>query len=483
MKKIIYTLSAISLLAWSCTKDFDKINENPNAPENISPQFLLSNVIWEVADRNTYDQGFILASYLVQQSASIEFERIDRYEMGSNSEYWDALYRLLADIQSMKEVDGTNEAYSAVGDVMSCFIYSQLTDMWNDVPYTEAVKAKEGNFTPKYDSQEEIYTHPQTGLLAVLKNAADVLSNTNSSISGDPMFNNNLDQWVRFANSLRVRYLMRMSNHFAQYPDLQNELQTIIDGGMIMLGNPDNAVVPYLASAPNQFPLFNASQGGYQEHRMTQTADSILKLWNDPRVAVLYKPTQASLIAGNPEYKGLQNGQSRETIASQNIDLNDISLYGVIFRDQPDGVDAQIMQYAELQFALAEAAEKGYINGSAQSYYEAGIQASFDYYNVEVPADYFMRPSVTLDGTENLNRILTQKWLALFNCGHEAWFSVRRTGMPYLKPGPDNFNNDVYPVRYFYPENEQATNSQNYQDAVQRIGGDNINSKGWWEKQ
>ncbi len=482
MKKTIYTLSLISLITWGCTKDFDKINKNPNGPENISPQFLLSNIIWEVADRNTYDQGFILASYLVQQSASVEFERIDRYEMGSNSEYWDALYRLLADIQSMKEVEGTNEAYAAVGDIMSCFIYSQLTDMWADVPYTEATQAKTGNFTPKYDSQEEIYTNPQTGLIAVLKNAADVLANTNSPISGDIMFNNDLGQWTRFANSLRVRYLMRMSKRFAQYPALQSELQSIVDGGKIMLGNPDNAVVPYLASAPNQFPLFNASQGGYQEHRMTQTADSILTLWDDPRVAVLYKPTQKSVTDGNPEYKGLLNGQSRETIASQNIDLNDISLYGAIFRDQPDGVDAQIMQYAELQFALAEAAEKGFISGSAQAYYQAGVEASFEYYDVEVPADYFSRASVMLDGTNNLNRILTQKWLALFNCGHEAWFSVRRTGIPNLKPGPDNLNGGKYPVRYFYPESEQATNSKNYQNAIQEIGGDNINSKGWWEK-
>lgn len=482
MKKIIFTLSAIGLLTWSCTKDFAKINENPNAPENISPQFLLSNVIWEVADRNTYDQGFILASYLVQQSASVEFERIDRYEMGSNSEYWDALYRLLADIQSMKEVEGTNEAFAAVGDIMSCFIYSQLTDMWTEVPYTEALGAKDGNFTPKYDTQEEIYTNPETGIIAVLKNAADVLSNTNSSISGDVMFSGNLQKWVRFANSLRVRYLMRMSKRFVQYPDLQNELQAIVDEGMLMQGNPDNAVVPYLASAPNQFPLYNASQGGYQEHRMTKTADSILTVWDDPRVAVLYKPTQASVIAGNPVYNGLLNGQSRETIAADSIDLNDISLYGSIFRDQPDGVDAQIMQFAELQFALAEASEKGFISGSAQSYYEAGIAASFDYYNVDLPSDYFTRTAVALDGSDNLNKILTQKWLALFNCGHEGWFNVRRTGMPYLKPGPDNYNNGMYPVRYFYPESEQATNNKNYQAAVARIGGNNINSKGWWEE-
>ena len=66
--------------------------------------------------------------------------------------------------------------------------------------------------------------------------------------------------------------------------------------------------------------------------------------------------------------------------------------------------------------------------------------------------------------------------------GHEAWFNIRRTGIPALTPGPDNFNEDKYPVRYLYPESEQAANKDNYEAAAARIGGNNINSKNWWEK-
>ena len=108
--------------------------------------------------------------------------------------------------------------------------------------------------------------------------------------------------------------------------------------------------------------------------------------------------------------------------------------------------------------------------------------ASFDYYGVNMPADYLTQATVALDGSEDLTRILTQKWLSLINCGHEAWFNIRRTGIPILEPGPDNLNDGQYPVRYLYPESEQATNSANYAEAASRIGGDNINSKGWWEK-
>ncbi|HCB44834.1 MAG TPA: SusD/RagB family nutrient-binding outer membrane lipoprotein, partial [Algoriphagus sp.] len=173
---------------------------------------------------------------------------------------------------------------------------------------------------------------------------------------------------------------------------------------------------------------------------------------------------------------------NRETINERGIQLNDISLFGAVFRDVPNGVDGQFMQYAELQFALAEAVARGYIQGDMKAYYEKGVRASFAYWKVPVPADYFQRDNVSLDTGNALTKILTQKWLALINNGHEAWFNVRRTGIPALKPGPDNLNEGRYPVRYLYPESEQAVNKSNYDEAAARMGGDNINSKVWWEK-
>jgi hypothetical protein len=462
----------------SCTKDFEELNTNPNSPQSVDPQFLLSNVISIAADRNTYEQGFRLSNYLAQFSASVEFERIDRYEMGSNSGYWNTIYRLQSDIRTMKESPASNEAYQAVGDIMSSYLYSQLTDMWGDVPYTDAVKALDGTYSPKYSTQQEIYTNPQTGILAVLKRSAETLEKTNSSVSGDVMFNGNLNKWVRFANSLRFRYLLRISNKLTDF----SEMKALAASGKIMQSNADNALVPYLAAAPNQWQMSLAALGLYQEHRMTKTVDSVLSLWQDPRVAVLYKPTQKSVQDGKPTYKGLLNGQDRETIGEKNIGLNDISLFGTIFRDVPNGVNAQFMQYSELQFALAEAAQKGYINGNVKEYYENGVQASFAYYKTVVPADYFTRPSIALNGNNDRTKILTQKWLSLIGIGHEAWFEIRRTGIPAVKPGPNNLNEGRYPVRYTYPESEQATNSVNYKEAAQRIGGDDINSKSWWDK-
>ena len=477
MKTRIFLSFFALVIVVSCTNDFDEINQNPNAPENVAPQFLLANVISVVANQNTYEQGFRRSNYLAQFAASVEFERIDRYEMGTNSSYWNTLYQLLNDLESMRNSSMSNEAYGALADILSSYLFSQLTDMWGSVPYSEAINAQNGIVQPNYDTQAFIYTDPEHGILTKLEEAVSILKATDQSIQGDVMYGGNKNRWVRFANSLRVRYYIRIGKRLSDFSALQN----LVDSEVFMESNADNAVLPYLGAIPNQFPMSQAALGLYQEHRMTTTVDSILKLWNDPRIKVLYKPTQKSMLDGSPEYRGLQNGQNRETISDKGIDLNDISLFGAVFRDVPDGVDAQFMQYAELQFALAEATERGWINGAVNDYYENGIRASFDYYGVDLPEGYLEQPSVKLNGEDHLTKILTQKWLSLHTNGHEAWFNIRRTGIPNLKPGPDNLNNNKYPVRYLYPESEQATNSENNAEAAARMGGNTINSKGWWE--
>ncbi|SOE20554.1 Starch-binding associating with outer membrane [Spirosomataceae bacterium TFI 002] len=478
MKNIAYIFFAYLVLGVSCTGDFAKLNENPNAPQQVDPQFLLTNVISEAANRSSYEQGFRLANYLSQFAASVEFERIDRYEMGSNSGYWTVIYRMLSDLRSVKELSGNNEAYKAVASIMESYLYSQLTDMWGDVPYLEAVKALDDQFTPKYDSQKEIYTNPETGILAVLKKSAATLETTNDAIRGDVMFNNDLSKWVRFANSLRFRYLLRISNKISDF----SEMKALANSGKLINSNSQNAEVKYLSAAPNQWPMSQASLGLYQEHRMTKTVEATLKSWNDPRMKVLYKPTQQSITEGAPAYVGLENGQDRETISAKGINLNNVSLFGAMFRDVPDGVSAQFISYAEVQFALAEAAKRGFIEGNAEQFYNNGVAASFEYYKVALPSDYFENPAVALDGSNDLTKILTQKWLALINVGHEAWFEIRRTGIPAIKAGPDNLNNDMLPVRYLYPESEQATNSANYKSSLAIQGPDDINTKVWWEK-
>lgn len=358
---------------------------------------------------------------------------------------------------------------------MKANLAALLTDLYGDVPYSEAVQGRTNKiFTPAYDKQEVIYTG-KGGILELLRNAGQILEKSKDPLNGDILYNGNLDKWVRFANSLRVRYLMRISKKVNVAPELQN----IVTQNKLITGNSTSAVIPFLASAPNQWFIFNEREGRYADVRMSKTIDSVFHALDDPRMAVYFKPTEATKNSPAKEYAGLPNGLS---LANQNaFNLNKISTVGALFRDVPDGVDAYLMQYSELQFLLAEAALKGYISGSAATYYQAGIQASFDYFNTPVPANYFDRVNIKFNGTDDLQKIMTQKWLAHFMNGYEAWLDIRRTGFPKLKVAQDNLNNNVYPVRFHYPESEQAANPEKYQAALVQAGPDTYNRKGWWE--
>jgi hypothetical protein len=473
MKKLILTFTGISLLLISCEKLVD-INNNPNSPENANPQFLLSNALSEASDNQAY-WGWHAGNFLSQHTSNLEFLPVDRYDLGNNEGLWNETYRLMNDLQDISQSEEGNDSYTAVAYILKAHQASLLTDLWTDVPYADALKGEsEENFTPAYNTQQEIYTS-SGGILDLLEKSVDILTTSTGVIEGDIMFAGDKDSWIKFANSLRIRYLLRISAK----QSVNIEMQSIVDDGMIFLDNSDNAEVPYLSSAPNQWTIFNEREGRYVDVRMSTSAETILTSLNDPRMEVYYKPTVNSN-GGTLAYTGIPNGLSRD---NQNAyDLNDVSLLGSFLRDQPDGVKASFMTYAELQFCLAEAASKGIISGMPTTYYNSAIQASFDYYNVTAPAGYFSTTAVLLDGTNDIEKIMTQKWIASFMNGYEAWIDIRRTGYPTLTVAQDNINNNVYPVRYVYPTTEQAVNGSNYSTAVTNIGGDNYNSKGWWEQ-
>jgi hypothetical protein len=470
MRKMITFILVVGA-SLSCRK-FDEANINQNAPEEVNPQFLLSNVLAEASDNQSY-WGWHAGNLLSQHSANLEFLPVDRYNLGSNEGLWTETYRLMKDLTDVKNSEEGNEAYSAIADILTLHQASLLTDLWTNVPYSEALQAQEGNFTPVFDPQEDIYT-ATGGILDRLESAITVLQSTQVSVEGDLMYQGDYSKWIMFANSLRVRYLIRISDKV----NVSTDLQQIVDDGLIFQSINDEAVVPYLSSSPNQWVIFTEREGRYVDVRMSETAEDILTPLNDPRMEHYYKATSNST-PGNEQYLGIPNGLSRE---SQNdYDLNAISLMGYYLRDEPDAVKASFMTYAELQFCLAEAAQKGLISGSASNYYDAGIQGSFDHLGLNLPMGYLAQVNVILDGTSDLERIMTQKWIASFMNGYEAWFDFRRTGFPDLPMPEDNLNNDVFPVRYAYPSTEQAVNGANYSEAVGAIGGDDYNSLGWWE--
>ena len=462
------------VLLLGCTDDFEEINSNPNQPEEVSADLLLPRVInFAVNDvaLEAWNQGNIVA----QLTAKINFTDFDRYLWGTNSDLWETLYGNLRDVNNILDIaeETNNPNYTATALVMRAWMFSILTDNWGDVPYTEATRAKsDGIIQPVYDQQEQIYD----GILSDLEQANSIIQLSGNSIGGDILFEGDMLKWKKLANSLRIRALMRISKR----RDVGPAIQSIIDSQPIFESNLDNAVMEYLPAQPNTWPVHTFRVGSFDEYRLSLTIEGVLRDLDDPRMFTWFRPTDNP--SDDPDlFAGMPNGLSENNASNYNGGAANVSRCGPILYEEPNAVDAIIMQYAELQFILAEAAQKGWITGNAQDYYENGVRASFNYWNVTMPDDYLTRDGVAYDG--DLETIMTQKWLASFLVGFEAWYDYRRTGLPtFIIPGPDNVNNDVVPVRFFYPGDQQTLNTANYEAAVARQGPDDINTKVWWER-
>jgi len=488
----------------SCTKDFRETNTNNNNPTSVTPDLLLSGVIRNMMNQQVSD-AWGIGNLVAQYHAKIQFVNEDRYLWNEQNGVWSSVYgnnRNLQNILVAVEKD-TKSPYLGVGLILKSWMFSLATDAYGDVPYKEAGKAKtDGAYLPAYDTQEEIYT----GILADLKRANELLATSSTNLQGDILFGGgvaSIIKWRKLANSLRLRLLMRISKK----KNVNADMQVIVGDAAnnpIFTGNADNAELKYFASAPNQFPLYGSRVGSFDEIRVSKTLSDRLTALGDTRLNIFGRPSQSSVTGGTPKVEGIPNGLNDVAALNFNGGPQGVSRVGYTFAclvcndpgqavADPSAPRAILMNYAELQFILAEAREKGMITtGSAVEYYNNGIASNFNYWkalvpvqynvNVNMPADYLTKPAVVYAGTqaEKLSKIALQKWIALYFNGLEAWFDWRRTGMPEIIPGAGNLNGNKVPVRYIYPLSEQSLNGPNRQKAVAAQGGtDNLNTKMW----
>lgn len=487
---LVFTL----VLMNGCTGDFEEINRNPNAPEKVTPDLLLTGVERDMIG-TVLGETWGIGNTVMQHTAKNQFVNEDRYLWGELNSIWNAVFDNMRDVQSMIELGeaGNELQYKGVGLVLRAWMFSLATDCYGDIPYSEAIQAKAGGiYYPKYDSQEEIYA----GILADLEEANDILKEA-FNVKGDLIYGGDVKKWRKLANSLRIRYLMRISDRV----DVSDELQAIVSDpanapifeGNASSWNKDNATYTYLPTAPDQFPLFSARSGSFNEFRASKTMMDKLLALDDERYKIFFRPTpetEATATTDDDDYVGLPNGLDDEGALEYNGGPQFQSRIGKFFyEDAITTTGLQIakgvvMTFAELQFLLAEARERGLITeGDAGVYYSNGIQASFSYYGLTVPTGYMNQADVEYAGTldEKLEKIGTQKWIAFYYQGLESWFDWRRTGYPSLTPAVDNQNEDRIPVRFIYPIIEQSLNSAGRAAAVARQGADNINTRVWWD--
>lgn len=480
MKKILYIITTLVLLATSsCTKDFEEINTNPNAPNSVQPSLLLRQVIYNFGENMSYE-GFVAGDLLSQHRTALDFNLFDRHalkspQLGGNP--WPVFYKNLRDneiILKKSRQTSTLKVYEGPALILKAYMAAGLTDLFGDVPYFTAFNGTEGEVTPTYDSQQSIYLN-ENGILDNLDKGILAIQNYNDAIplQGDILYNGNLQSWIRFAKSLKIKYLIRI----AAKVDVSAQLQTLYNEGNYITTNAQNAIFNFTNTAPNSFRLAQLRVGDFNNFVLSETMEDILVNLNDTRMNKLFRPFSNST---SGQYNGLLNGINS---ASTSVVLANYSLAGTIFREDTSTLDANFLTAWEVQFALAEAAEKGLIIADGQMLYENGVTLAFQYWNTPLPTTYLTGPAAyNAFGSSPMKQIITQKWIANIINGYEGWVEYRRTGFPELRTISASLNNNLIPVRMPYPAEEEALNRENYTIAATATDNNSINFPVWWDE-
>jgi hypothetical protein len=477
-RKIRITVSAfMALCIGACTSDFDKVNTDPTlvTEEIIKPSMLLTSVL-KYSVFSTYNLSIVAeySGYYSNGASGSIFQNANWYD--PFNEYYRNYLINTAEIVRLTAKDPKLVNQNAIARIWKAWLFAQMTDLYGDVPYFEAVQKVENVINqPKYDTQQEIYKD----LLKELKESAAALNpdpTLPSFGAADILMQGNVDKWRKFANSLRLRLAMRV--RYADETLAKQHIAEVITAPLI----DDNALNVVLTTingsdTRNRNPLWNDPLNSYPQS-VSFTVTETLKMLKDPRLTIFVVPATDSVsgyrgrpIAVLPDEKNY----SIENSASQQQYFRE-AVYPII-----------VMNAAEVSLLRAEAALAGYTSENAQAMFAKGISQSLAQYKV-VPATitaYLASPVATLKGTqeEKLEQIILQKFLANYYQINEGYAEFRRTGYPKIWTGSDKGSTGgEIPRRLTYPLDEYSKNEASIKAAVQRLAkGDTYMSRVWWD--
>jgi len=354
--------------------------------------------------------------------------------------------------------------YDAIVETIKGFQYQHLVDLYGDVPYTEA-NLRGANTTPKYDDAETIYKSVIDSLTSAATLALNPAENAENPGAADIIFGGDMTKWAQFANTIKLRMLIRLSNT-GQDSYIQTQIGLIDANGAGYVTEDVSANPGYSPNEDQQSPFYGYA--GYDEgdvemdrHDYTVASDFLIASLqdnNDPRIDLLF-----DLPASGDTHKGVKQAIS---LPGTGFTSNDLSKIGEGLLKSHDQ-DQPIMLLAESLFLQAEANVRGYIAGgdaAAMELYNEGIQASFDYLGAEGAEDYYAQPIQNVSwgaSSDKIEAIITQKYFALNGVsGIESWIELTRTGFPSGLPIPED-SDGKRPVRLLYPSSEYARNADN----------------------
>jgi hypothetical protein len=497
--------SALVLGVGACDPDkLVEVNQDPNNPTSAPPQAVFTYATRIAMQRwfgsnPTNMRGPVLTA---QHLAQVQYPDEDQYArldatVTDNSfifTYAQELKNFQAVIDAAKP--DNQEMLWGPAQVMRSLLFGYVTDVWGDVPYSEALRgdAADPVIQPAYDAQQDIYAglfRDLTEAVAAMAAGANPASVLPAVGAADPLYGGNRLRWQRFGNSLRARHAMRLAN--VDQPTARAELNAAISapGGLIQ-SNADNAQMRWPGDGiyDNPWAVNNRTR---DDHRLSDRLMGQMLPYNDPRVPVYAQPTLA-----NPAvYAGMPNALTPDSAATYSLTS---SRPGRVFYSTNRfcsgctgltgaSFPSFVLTYAEVSFILAEAAERGWIGGSAAAYYEQGIRASMAQWGVTDAAAidaYLARPGIAYNvaGTtaDRQTQIALQKWIALYTDGVQAWAEWRRTCVPAtVRPGPAAVINTV-PRRYQYSLRDRLVNGANVAAAIAQQGEDNFTTRMYWDK-
>ncbi|MFD2035510.1 SusD/RagB family nutrient-binding outer membrane lipoprotein [Belliella marina] len=531
LKLIGKSILALSLLFYSC-QSLDEINENPNgvAPTIANPNMLMPTIMVGVG-QNLMNLGYQdIAGVMQHTQKDGWYGGHNHYEW--NLQDWGHWYALLRNNQFMiqRAEETGSDFHKAVGLAMKPLIFGMITDLWGDAPYSKALQGNNDDLEyqfPEFDSQEMIYK----GILEDLRTASELFGQnpaTGIIPEYDLYFGGNVSGWLKFTNSLRLRYYMRLSEKLPDFA--KSGIEEVYTKGNLITSAADDVMMDYIgASSADSWPSASAFDAGSNFRRLkpcNTLLDPMLET-EDPRVSVWFRPVHCpwvedrslhvamdpfirkngvlqsgvlslddavyvqEIAAGNVftrhynpdllgknldtrKFVGLPPGHLQPSAHNENptpgqlLENQHVSQLADVYRlSKHNLLKARIISAAEVNFILAEAALKGWAVGDAAGHYNEGIRASLDAWGVGESYDDFVKhPYIAYNGTQR--QIIEQKWIASWTNATEAWFDFKRTGYPALTPGPAS-PEPVLPVRFNYGNNEVNFNNAQVEKAIQRL--------------
>lgn len=471
IKKYGLMLMSVALLT-QCDDNLTDLNVDPNSAVTVAPSTLLTTAQYYFY--NTTQGVTVNADWgqlMVQQWSQTEYTEDSRYNQDINffNGTWSTMYasvlkeldaaKILVESQDLS-ADIINNQKNII-DVMSSQVFAFLTDGFEKVPYTEAIGE---NSLPKYDSQEVIYK----GILETLENAANTFSTSSQSFtSGDIIYNGDVSKWIKLTNSLMLRYAMRIAD-----VDLATATRYInLASSNLISSNDENALFTFETSLVRSNPLYRnytPLDGNRDDYAVSEYLVNTLTSLGDPRLAKFANNASSGSIVGMPY--GLSDNDAtvlKPDVSRPNDNVRSATTPHVI------------MSYAEVQLLLAEAYQRGILTGNAATAYANGVTASMNYWGITDAAAIATYVSNNAYDAANWKMSIgTQKWVALYMNGFQAWNEWRRLDYPQLSAPAAAVINSI-PVRMPYPLSETTSNASQL-DLVTTNPND-MQTKVWWD--